>query len=268
MRGKFLIPSLMVLWPLATSWAQLAPPNGAGVTMGFLHMVVPDVQANKKLWVSLGGVPVKIDEIEAVKFPGVMVLLTHGSPSGNNKGAVLDHFGFHVRAGYGDELFAKMKAAGVPVEPDPDRHDHGYIYTPEHQLIEIAPGDKSQTLPIISDHLHYLMPNAIQPQAQAWYAKTLGAESRKAYAEIPGIEMRFGRGAEPVTEVPLPTKGRTMDRIGFEVVNLEAFCKRLEASGVKFDKPYNRTLHKSFASAELTDPWGTSIELTEGLNRF
>jgi hypothetical protein len=45
-------------------------------------------------------------------------------------------------------------------------------------------------------------------------------------------------------------------------------CKKLEASGVKFDKPYNKSRHEGFASAELTNPWGTSIELTEGLNRF
>jgi hypothetical protein len=59
-----------------------------------------------------------------------------------------------------------------------------------------------------------------------------------------------------------------MDYIGFEVKNLEAFCKKLEGNGVKFDKPYSKALHPGFASAQLTDPWGTSIELTEGLNHF
>jgi hypothetical protein len=64
------------------------------------------------------------------------------------------------------------------------------------------------------------------------------------------------------------TKGRAVDHIGFEVRGLEAFCKNLEASGVKLDKPYSMSRHDGFASAELTDPWGVSIELTEGLNRF
>jgi hypothetical protein len=59
-----------------------------------------------------------------------------------------------------------------------------------------------------------------------------------------------------------------LDHIGFEVKNLEAFCKKLEAKGVKFDEPYSKKRHKSFASAEFTDPWRVSIELTEGLNRF
>ena len=34
------------------------------------------------------------------------------------------------------------------------------------------------------------------------------------------------------------TKGRSLDHIGFEVKGLEAFCKKLEASGVTFDGPY------------------------------
>jgi hypothetical protein len=49
---------------------------------------------------------------------------------------------------------------------------------------------------------------------------------------------------------------------------LEAFCKKLESSGVKFDEPYSKMRHTSFASARFTDPWEASVELTEGLNRF
>jgi catechol 2,3-dioxygenase-like lactoylglutathione lyase family enzyme len=55
-----------------------------------------------------------------------------------------------------------------------------------------------------------------------------------------------------------------LDHIGFEVTNLEAFCKALEAKGVRFDRPYGK-LPSGFGLAFLTDPWGTYIELTEGL---
>ena len=55
-----------------------------------------------------------------------------------------------------------------------------------------------------------------------------------------------------------------LDHIGFEVTNLEAFCKKLEAAGIKFDRPYGK-LASGFGLAFLTDPWGTYIELTEGL---
>ena len=40
---------------LATSNAQLAAPNRAGVTMGHLHYQVSDVQAETDFWVAIGG---------------------------------------------------------------------------------------------------------------------------------------------------------------------------------------------------------------------
>ena len=66
----------------------------------------------------------------------------------------------------------------------------------------------------------------------------------------------------------VPTKGRALDHVGFEVKNLEAFCRKLEANGIKLDQPYSKTRHKDFASAELTDNYGVSVELTEGLDKF
>lgn len=62
--------------------------------------------------------------------------------------------------------------------------------------------------------------------------------------------------------------GVSIDHIGFEVRNLEAFCRTLEASGVKFERPYRKNPGDPVATALLVDPWGTSIELTEGLSRY
>ena len=50
--------------------------------------------------------------------------------------------------------------------------------------------------------------------------------------------------------------------------NLEEFCKRLEAQGVKFDRGYQMNAAAGLATAFFTDPWGTYIELTEGLNKL
>jgi hypothetical protein len=49
------------------------------------------------------------------------------------------------------------------------------------------------------------------------------------------------------------------------VRNLEEFCRKLEAKGIKLTKPYSKT--NGMASAFITDPWGVSIELTEGLRK-
>ena len=77
---------------------------------------------------------------------------------------------------------------------------------------------------------------------------------------MPGINLNFSAAPKPT----VPTKGRMLDHIGFEVRGLAAFCKRLEAMGVNLDVPYTKG-PAGIATALLTDPWGTSIELTEGL---
>jgi hypothetical protein len=52
------------------------------------------------------------------------------------------------------------------------------------------------------------------------------------------------------------------------VKNLEAFCKKLEANGVKLDVPYKKIPAAGISLAFLTDPFGTYIELTEGLDQY
>ena len=58
--------------------------------------------------------------------------------------------------------------------------------------------------------------------------------------------------------------------MGFEVKNLDAFCKALEAKGIKAIRPYKKrdsAMH-NIATATIVDPWGVSIELTEGLDKI
>ena len=62
-----------------------------------------------------------------------------------------------------------------------------------------------------------------------------------------------------------PTKGRSLDHIGFEVKSLDEFAKKFEASGMKFDSPPRQLPNSQIKVAFLTDPWGTYIELTENL---
>ena len=106
-------------------------------------------------------------------------------------------------------------------------------------------------------------------ETRDWYVKTFGARSDSLagapeptyIAELPGLIMYFRKADAP----PAGTRGRGLDHIGFEVKNLEEFCKKLEAGGQKFDRPYGRLPNSTTAIAFLTDPWGTYIELTENL---
>ena len=59
-----------------------------------------------------------------------------------------------------------------------------------------------------------------------------------------------------------------MDHIGLEVKNLEAFCKQLEATGVKLNVPYSYRSQEGLGLAFLTDSLGTYLELNEGLDKL
>ena len=87
-----------------------------------------------------------------------------------------------------------------------------------------------------------------------------GKRAQYDATDVPGINLNFSAGPKP----GLPTKGRMLDHVGFEVVRLKAFCGRLEAMGVVFDELYAEG-RDGVGRARFTDPWGTSIELTEGL---
>jgi catechol 2,3-dioxygenase-like lactoylglutathione lyase family enzyme len=274
----FSILSLVFLYPVSSSWAQLRSPNEAGVALGHWHTIVRDIDATKKFWSILGGTPMKIDGIEVMKFPGVFIFLTPGSPSAGSRGSVVDHIGFGVLNP--EESIAKWSAAGVKVgkvnKSPLNGNTVGNVYSPDDIEIEITQENGVDPYPrlppnisIESNHMHIYVPVALRLEMRDWYVKMFGAIPGELGAnligELPGAKfMRWTAHSEP----SMPTKGRALDHIGFEVKNLDSFCKKLEAKGVKFDQPYAKSRHKSFASAEFTDPWGVSIELTEGLNRF
>ena len=139
----------------------------------------------------------------------------------------------------------------------------GFAMLPEGTKIEFVE-NPGQTIPIASHHVHFATDKI--DEMQAWYVKTFGAKAgmRGTFkaADLPGINLTFGAAEPPLAG----TRGRALDHIGFEVKNLEAFCKQLEAQGIKFDRPYGVVPQIGFAIAFLTDPWGTYIELTEGLD--
>ena len=138
------------------------------------------------------------------------------------------------------------------------------------QLLSLArvTGDTQHVAnePIRNEHVHFFVPEAAIPQIQAWYAKNFGAKpsSRNTaqFDDIPGVQLRFNKTDPAAT----PTKGRVLDHIGFDVKDLPGFIKKLEAAGIKLDRPYTKNEQTGAALAFITDPWGTYIELNERPN--
>lgn len=261
--------------------AQLAAPNAAGVSMGHLHYQVRDVEANTRFWTALGGTPLTIGKRQAIRFPDVIVLLEQGDYSGNSEGAVLNHVAFRVRT------FAQVEAAGVKVDRLAQFPGVGYTYTPERERVEVfedaalnltftpdegpaqgivARHNAPLTTPVAFHHVHLYLPGEAHLEARAWYARMFGGvpgkRSQYDAVDLPGINFNFsgGRSAGPM-------KGRTLAHLGLEVRNLQAFCARLESMGVRFDIPFQKG-PDGVSLAVLTDPWGTTIELTEGLRAY
>jgi catechol 2,3-dioxygenase-like lactoylglutathione lyase family enzyme len=276
--------SLVLLLALAGSAAaQLSPGNAAGVAMGHLHFVARDVAATKAWWVKLGGEPVTLLGIEGAKFPDVIVLLRQGEPTGTSDGAVVNHVAFRVQS------LADLEAKGFDVHDNAEYPGVASVFTPDGERIELfddglatnldftidgggadpfaARHNRKIDVPVIAHHVHFNVTEDQLPAIREWYATHFGGVRGKRWrynaVDLPGINLNFSS----VPAAPAPTKGRALDHIGFEVANLEAFCKKLEAAGVKFDRPYG-TLPSGLGIAFLTDPWGTYIELNEGLREF
>jgi catechol 2,3-dioxygenase-like lactoylglutathione lyase family enzyme len=263
----FVLGLAVLISPLV-SRAQLAPPNDMGVSMGHVHLVVQDLDAAKKFWMTLGATPTKLGPNDVMKFPGVLILLRKGEPSGGTVGSVVNHFGFNVPNV--PEDLVKWKAAGIKIESG-SNPGQCYVYTPDDLTkIEILE-NKSLTVPIAFHHVHFFVPDSGGSgvtEIQSWYVKTFGAKAGKRgqfeAADVPGVNLTFTKSDTPTA----PTKGRSLDHIGFEIKDLDAFCKKLEASGVKLDLPYTKRPELGISMAYITDPWGTYIELTEGLNKL
>src|SRR5438309_6085288 len=262
---KNILALTMILFFLAgTAWAQAFPPNEVGVTMGHWHLNSRDVEANKKIFVAMGGTAIKAGNFEVVKFPGVLVYLHQAPgtppPTGGTVGTVVNHVGFIVQNT--QESIAKWKAAGVPVQPGAaGRPDQAFVVTPDELRIEILE-DKNQKFPIQHHNVHFNVPESAIPEIQAWYAKTFGAKpgtrGQNRAADLPGANLTFSKADGPAVS----TKGRALDHIGFDVNNLQAFLKKLEAAGVKLDRPYSKNPN-GVGIAFIYDPWGTYIELNE-----
>jgi catechol 2,3-dioxygenase-like lactoylglutathione lyase family enzyme len=258
--------ALLLASPLAIEMAvaQPLPFNEAGVTNGHWHLNSKDLAANEKIFVGMGGKAFQAGGRHRVLFPGVMIILdgAPGSPppTGPTQGSVVNHVGFVVDNV--QERVAQWKAAGVPVQPGNNgRLDQAYVNTPDGVRIEILE-NKSQTMPIQSEHVHFFLPEATIPESRAWYGKMFGAKAstrnNAPVTDIPGVQLRFNKA----DSAQAPTKGRVLDHIGFDVKDLKGFIKTLEANNIKLDRPYSVN-DLGVGIAFITDPWGTYIEINE-----
>jgi len=257
MKTHLLAALCLVTLPL---FAQLPVPNAAGVSAGHDIMIVKDLDGANRFWTALGGEPAQLGTLKLTKLPGVLYLMRMGDNKGGTEGSSVEYVGYKVKNL--KETLAKMEAAGFKPMPGANAK-RAFLLTPDAIKVRLVEDTKLAT-PVASDMIQMDVPNV--KEAQAWYEKWFGAklvkEGNETYANIPGHRILFAEAKAPVAG----TRGRAFDRIGLEVKNLEDQCKRLDGAGIKLDgKGYNKAKNMDLAVCLITDPWGTYIEMSEGL---
>jgi predicted enzyme related to lactoylglutathione lyase len=287
MKRLFTGIGLAILLLLPTiSGAQIRVAGEGPVVYGHHHLNTTNIDAQKKFFGdTLGGTVVTIGSgdrrQQIVEFPNVLIFFRPmQAPTGGSIGTTVNHIGFSVPDL--KPVVAKIKANGfkmittdsvaatVKVTDDiaaaSPTTNIAFALGPEDVKVEFVE-DKSQKIPIQLHHIHFF--GQMNTEMQAWYAKTFGAKMLPANPgsafvqdQLPGVFLNFTPSPTPT----VGTTGRALDHIGFEVKNLEAFTKQLEAQGIKLDRPYTKVPALGIAIAFIKDPWGTNIEMTEGLD--
>jgi catechol 2,3-dioxygenase-like lactoylglutathione lyase family enzyme len=266
--------------------AQLLVAKDGPIVYGHHHLNTTNMDAQKRFFVdTLGGTAMKIgaNQQEIVKFPNVLVFFRPvQAPTGGSIGTTVNHIGFSVPDLR--PIIDKIKANGfkmitrTEVAATQEVKDDIATVNPTTSIaFALGPDDvkvefvqvKTQTASIQLHHVHFF--GQQNTEMQAWYIKTFGAKARAANpgavfvtAVLPGVALNFSPSPTPV----VGTQGRSIDHIGFEMKNLEAFTKKLEADGIKMERPYSKAAALDIHIAFIKDPWGTYIELTEGLDQI
>ena len=267
-----------------TTHSQILVSKRGPVVYGHHHLNTTNMDAQKKFFVdTLGGKLVKFGQNnqEIIEFPNVLIFFRPmQAPTGGSIGTTVNHIGFSVpdlkplilkikANGFKmittDSVAATVKVTGDIAAASPTTNI-AFALGPEDVKVEFVEV-RDQKSPIQLHHIHFFSQQ--NTQMQAWYAKTFGATlvppnpgSAFLQDQLPGVALNFSPSPTPT----VGTTGRSIDHIGFEIRNLEAFTKKLEADGIKLDRPYTKVSALGIAIAFIKDPWGTNIEMTEGLD--
>jgi hypothetical protein len=277
---------LVVCTPAGRLSAQLLNA-AAPIRVGHYHLNVTSIDEHKKFWVdAMGGTATKVGLTEAVRFGDVFLLLRQQKPIGGTRGTTFDHIGFAVpnvpefamkvtSMGYGRTVGRETAAganAGTPAAPSPVYGRFEYLVGPDGVKIELVTNMTPNPPPIVHHHVHFI--NTQYVEMGRWFMKALNATERAGTtdfffgADLPGIGYMLNFFHWELKDALVGTRGRAVDHVGFEVRNLKEFLGTLPAKGITLTTPLARDRALGdVESATITDPWGTVVELTEGMEK-
>jgi catechol 2,3-dioxygenase-like lactoylglutathione lyase family enzyme len=286
MKSLALAAALFLLVPASTATAQLAAAADGPIVYGHHHVNATSVAAHKKFWAdTLGGTVITVgpEKREIIRMPNVLIFMREQAAKGGSKGTTADHIGLSVPNL--QQMLDKVKANGfrvVTAEESPASYNVkgeiaspggavqlAFILGPDDVKVELLE-TRNQAEPIRLHHIHFF--GEQNAAMRDWYVKVFGAASQAGGANaaflsatLPGVRLQFSPSPTPV----VATAGRAVDHIGFEVKGLAAFLKKLEEQGIKPSVTLRQVpALDNLTIAFIVDPWGTNIELTEGLDKI
>jgi catechol 2,3-dioxygenase-like lactoylglutathione lyase family enzyme len=276
--------TLVVSIPATRLSAQLLNEK-APVRVGHYHLNVSSIDEHKKFWVeTLGGTATKVGSTEAIRFGDVFLFLRQQRPTGPTRGTSFDHIGLAVpnvpeftknvvSKGYQLTVGREIPGQAPPAQGDSAVYGRfSYLLGPDGVKVELVTNMAPDAPPIVHHHVHFVNPQYVE--MGRWYMNALDATERPGTtdfffgADLPGIGYMLNFFRWEMNEPLVGTAGRAVDHVGFDVRNLEEFVRKLEAKGIRLTAPYRKDpALNNIGTASIVDPWGTSIELTEGLDK-
>ncbi len=156
-------------------FAQLSAPNQSGVSMGHIHLLVADPEAQKNVWMgALGAELTHVGSLDLLRLPGVFVVVGKAriAPTQGSEGSTVNRLGFAVR----DLAAVKAKLDALHIENSPVNGNARRILArfPENVFVELTE-DAALPAAVVMHDIHLATPDPAR--LQAWYVKTLGARA-------------------------------------------------------------------------------------------
>jgi catechol 2,3-dioxygenase-like lactoylglutathione lyase family enzyme len=231
------------------------------LTFDQVHLGVPDPEAAAQWYVKhLGAAPGEhVDRIWS--GPTRIIFLRNPAPA-PSRGAAIDHFAFSC-ADVAAELRA-LEGSGArvttPVTEAPGLGNYAFIEDPWGAHIQLV----EETGPLRVQHVHLHVPDP--DLTRSWYVERFGGERATLKGRLDGI--RYGdvwlfleRGSGT------PSRGHTIDHIGWRMPNLLAKAAELKTKGgwtfTKEPHPGPAETYSPVLMSFAEDPWGVKIELLQ-----
>jgi catechol 2,3-dioxygenase-like lactoylglutathione lyase family enzyme len=236
--------------------AQLQNPNKRGNMAGHHIFSVKDAEQTKAFWRALGGKDVEWGVLKMIEVPGAFLYINNtkagATPGPGTEGSSVDYLGFAVK---------DLKTALKNIEPLGFKPMSGanakqaFVMGPDGVKVRLVEDTKLSSA-VAATELHIVAPKG----AKEWYEKYFGRD-------IGGMNLTFTESKANMA----PTKGRAFGTVGIEVKDLKATVEALKDSGatnISAVRDGGKNFPDPFAVAVFTDPWGTNVELSQGLNQI